>query len=419
MSNSLLYCANFESAHTFCSRGIKAFPENKELGEILEQIETSARFLLKDPDATLEDFTDRGRVRREIYPWNDHEPDRHSNGNMDLLNNMLKQSAPKLEVLEVELPSLRSDGFKSTRKQLGLFAKEDLAPGEVILDEKSLLTATGRLNDVFCDACSAKLSLKTADAQSCEECYEVVFCSSDCATRAQEEYHPAVCSAGVDSIARDAPPTEAATALYTLLLLRTLAMAITQSEHPLDLPAVKHIWGDFNPVHNNADEEAPKTLPFNFKYNILLPLNFLEIALDNADPVTNIFTSSISQIWIFNTLLAKFRGTASAKQDLSGRPEVAAVHPMWCLANHSCDPNSRWEWEGSMKFWVREKRVAWSGKGVVNQPGIKKGDELISHYCDLDFDVKARREWAEGALGGNCICPRCLWEADGIESVVQ
>jgi hypothetical protein len=39
-------------------------------------------------------------------------------------------------------------------KQLGVFAKEDILPGEEILKEKSLLTAVSRLHESYCDACS-------------------------------------------------------------------------------------------------------------------------------------------------------------------------------------------------------------------------------------------------------------------------
>jgi hypothetical protein len=88
---------------------------------------------------------------------------------------------------------------------------------------------------------------------------------------------------------------------------------------------------------------------------------------------------------------------------------------MWCLANHSCDPNVRWEWGGSIKFWSKENRTPWTGRDgekiVKSQAGIKKGEEVLNHYCDVDLPVKDRREWASGALGGDCMCDRCVWEA--------
>jgi hypothetical protein len=147
-------------------------------------------------------------------------------------------------------------------------------------------------------------------------------------------------------------------------------------------------------------------LPFSFKDNILSPLNILE-KMD-----VNIFEQSHRyDTWIFNTLYAKFRGTASARQGRDGKPEVSAVHPMWCLGNHSCDPNVAWAWQGSIRFWAREQLVEWKGRNPDVKPGLRKGEELMGHYCDVNLPVKERREWAVGALGGDCMCPRCIWEA--------
>lgn len=151
--------------------------------------------------------------------------------------------------------------------------------------------------------------------------------------------------------------------------------------------------------------------------------------------------------WVLNTLYAKFRATASARLSTrDGRPEVCAVHPMWGLANHSCAPNVRWEWGGEIRFWARKggEVVRWGnggGAGGIDcidwregadgrdgadggcgkkkddeankrwQGGIKKGEEILNHYCDPGLDVKQRREWAAGALGGMCTCERCVWEA--------
>jgi hypothetical protein len=313
-----------------------------------------------------------------------------------------------------------------TIKQLGVFAKEDLHPDDEILYETSLLTATSRLNESFCDACSKKLpSLDLLSKEKdllCPECQETVFCSQRCVELAQSSYHPALCDADVSSISRNAPAAVAADALYSLLLLRALAMAIHQDVHPLDLPEVKYIWGDYHNVHiNTRNEHAadgflgfPRTLPFSFHFNVLLPIHMLE-KMD-----INIFTTShLYAPWVTNTLCAKFRGTASAQQGLDGRPEVSAVHPLWCLANHSCDPNVAWEWKGSMKYWVRAKRVKWLGKDKSADAGIKKGEEIMNHYCDIDLPVKERREWAVGPLGGDCRCDRCIWEAKQSEDRLE
>lgn len=384
---------------------------------------------LKDLPSPSE-WPDQGLVRREKYPWNFHEPDRFSE--LEEINAMMSKVAPKFEIRAVELPTLTkglavSNSTDEANKQLGVFAKEDLGHGEYVLNETSLLTANNKLQDALCDACSADLpSIGSAGFQStvsCSDC-EVVFCSQECHDNAQSVYHPALCDKDVEAIARDVPAAEAADSLYSLLLLRALAMAHTQDLHPLDLPEIKYIWADFHNTALNAHWRPlsqskspfcnlPQTLPFSFEHNIRLPFHMLE-KMD-----IDIFANPQYDVWVFNTLYAKFRGTASARlSGLGGRairgPEVSAVHPMWCMANHSCDPNVSWEWGGSIKFWVREQRPNWMREGESkgrSSPGIREGEEVLNHYCDIDLKVGDRREWARGALGGDCRCQRCSWES--------
>lgn len=398
-------------------------------------------------------WPDSGMVRREVYPWNSFEEDRLTE--LSTLNDMMSDVAPKLEVKAVELPAFPrgypypKDEVVTHVTQLGVFAKEDIAPGEVVLEEKTLLTANNKLLDALCDACSADLpDLDTEGADSttaCPDC-EVVFCSQTCYEEAMESYHPALCGWDVEAIAKDVPPSEAADSLYSLLLLRTLAMAQTQDCHPLELNEVKYIWGDFHglpfekhyrpfnmnmtAIPPNSHGGFPRTLPFSFEHNVRLPFHMLEKM--NID----IYANPQYDVWVLNTLYAKFRGTASARlSGLGGRairgPEVSAVHPMWCLANHSCDPNVSWEWGGSISFTVMDQRIEWNAKDkgeaaeveadstwstkktrpvVRSQPGIKKGEEVLNHYCDIELPVKERREWAKGALGGECMCERCVHE---------
>jgi hypothetical protein len=35
----------------------------------------------------------------------------------------------------------------------------------------------------------------------------------------------------------------------------------------------------------------------------------------------------------------------------------------------------------------------------------------LNHYTDIDLPVQGRREWAQGSLGGFCMCDRCKREA--------
>ncbi|WEW58767.1 hypothetical protein PRK78_004235 [Emydomyces testavorans] len=455
---SLVHCGCMRDAYDFCAQGLKLAQgaEEDARNEVLGKL----MYVIKRSSADLECWTYQGNgfdpaglqaqgfARRVLYPWNTHEPDRNSPKVMELLNKRLEQVAPKCEVRAVKLPALHAleTGAKSesdsNRKeeisiQLGLFAKEDIAPGEVILRESSMLTATNRLHDDLCDACNNSLpQLDAAEPPfACANCEDTIFCSEKCYEIAYATYHRAICGAeGLESIAKDIhDPKDKADCLYLLLLARALAMAETQHIHPLDLPEVKYIWGDFHrteddpstpsfpiPAQHLTDIPAPPpsaTLPFSFQLNILQPMRIVEeMGLDPFDSLQTYDT------WIFNTLYAKFRGTASGRLSTwDGGPELCAVHPLWCLANHSCDPNVRWEWGGEINFVARngDERVQWGGEAERERRrkdrrggvAIKKDEEILNHYCDLKMGVKARREWAMGALGGPCQCPRCVWEA--------
>ncbi|KAI5465755.1 hypothetical protein BGZ63DRAFT_400201 [Mariannaea sp. PMI_226] len=420
LSMSLLCCGCLQSAADFCVRGLQLCPKNNDLINTKGKITAAACRRLGRDDVEIETagLPDRGLVRREVYPWNDHEPDRFSPESLADLNSHLKEMAPKCAVEVATLPILvegasTTDDQASiaTCKQLGVFAQEDIEPGEAVLKEYSLLTANNRLKDALCDACSCDLPPlgSEIEAVSCPECYDTVFCSQFCFDQAQERYHPAICEKDVDAIAKDPDAFEADDTLYLLLLSRVLAIAAHEEVHPLDVREVKYIWGDFVPAKPDAIRATPEvgppsdwTLPFSFKYNLETPLHILE-KMD----VDMYATLAEYDLWVLNTLYSKFRGTASARKSLrDGRPDVAAVHPYWCLANHDCDPNVTWEWGGRMVLEARRERVVGKRPG-----GIKRGEEILNHYCDVNLAVQDRREWAAGSLGGWCMCKRCRDEA--------
>jgi hypothetical protein len=420
LSLGLLLCGSLQSAASFCQRGLQLSPSNQELLDTKSNIVTVARRRLRRDDIDIDypNLPDQGLVRREVYPWNDHEPDRFAPESLAELNEHLSDMAPKCAVEVATLPVLlegasSTDDYEiiPTCKQLGVFAKEDIAPGEAVLKEYSLLTANNRLKDSICDACSSELPPLGSENEpvSCPECYDTVFCTQYCFDQAMERYHPAVCEKDVDAIAKDADAFEADQTLYLLLLSRVLAIAAHEEVNPLDVREVKYIWGDFVPTRTNDINVSPNagpppewTLPFSFKYNIETPLHVLEKM--DIDIYENL---GEYDLWVLNTLYAKFRGTASARKNpRDGRPDVAAVHPYWCLANHDCDPNVTWEWGGRMVLEARKERVVGGRPG-----GIKKGEEILNHYCDVSLPVQQRREWARGSLGGWCMCKRCRDEA--------
>ncbi|KAA8643565.1 hypothetical protein EYZ11_003198 [Aspergillus tanneri] len=452
---SLVSCGCFRDAYEFCVRGQALLGDNgssdwgkalQQQMDIIKKIYISRRPGSETSDKVQVDpgaLNAQGRARRVLYPWNEHEPDRKAPETLRLLNEQLKGVAPKCEVRAVALPLLHGTAESSSpysnnpdevSVQLGLFAKEDIAPGEILLHETTLLTATNRLHDDLCDACNAPLpdlASENPPVACCGCSDDIIFCSQTCHDQAQRIYHGAVCGlmGSLGSIGKDIPdPKDKADYLYLLLVGRAIAMAATQDVHPLDLPEIKYIWGDFHDLdlsspHGSGENDDSASLPFSFHLNILQPMRILEEM--ELDPYTVL---PLYDTWVLNTLYAKFRGTASGRlSKWDGGPELCAVHPLWCLANHSCDPNVRWEWGGEITFRARSasERPIWKRKtktssGTAIQEtkttsgrceGIKADEEIWNHYCDIGLDVKERREWAKGALGGLCRCERCAWEA--------
>lgn len=428
---SLLLCGCLKSAYEHAQRGLAASPSNQHLLNTKAHILTMARQKNNGQHVEVEDLPEWGVVRREVYPWNTYEPDRYSDQTLAFLNKELAQVAPKCTVQLSQLPELLSEASNTdnyaiipTCKQLGLFAKQDIAPGETLLNEYSLLTASNRHKGMTCDACGIHLPPLSAEGGpvSCSECCDTVFCDQFCHDQAQQFYHPAVCDMDVDSVAKDneifqtAGPEifQAKNALYLSLLARMLAMSVHQDIHPLEMKEIKYLWGDFLSIRDNAvsvlpnAEEPPRwTLPFSFKYNIQTPLHILEkMDVDIFETLAN------HDLWILNTCYAKFRGVASAGMNIrDGRTDMVAVHPFWCLANHDCNPNVTWEWGGRMALRCRERTV------VDNKPGgIKAGEEILNHYNDVTQSVEKRRKLAKDTLGGWCMCKRCRDESAESES---
>lgn len=413
---SLLDCRCYKSAYRFAKQwerlDRKADILESTSSDVLKRYKRATVHLDDNPVLDSNDLPDNTLVRRELYPWNKQEPERISDGFVSSLNEQLHRTAALCEVRVTKYPTLH--GGTGTITQLGVFATRDIDPGEVVLDERSLLAADNSLDDTLCDACSAELPSPSDDAPSfsCLECDDIIFCSQVCLDAAMETYHPAVCGKDVNSICRQADPKEISDTLYFLLLARAIAMAETQDTHPLELKEISSLWGDFAAIPRD-DSDAKLSLPFSFTYNILYPIHILtKMDLD-------IYATTYRyDFWIINTLYAKFRGCASGRPNRStGKLEGCAVHPLWSLTNHSCAPNVIWDWTDSFRLVSRgsEEVVRW-GPGKSDEDrwhgGIKSGEEILNYYCDVHLDVKQRREWAAGTLGGDCMCERCLWESE-------
>jgi hypothetical protein len=108
----LIQCGSLRSAAGFLKRASRTCPDKIVLASYRDTLESklSSHFNLKANELDsihIEDYPDKGSVRRELYPWNHHEPDRFSSEAIQTLNDEMTQVAPKLEVRVSELPVLK------------------------------------------------------------------------------------------------------------------------------------------------------------------------------------------------------------------------------------------------------------------------------------------------------------------------
>lgn len=107
----LIQCGCLRSAFYYNSRAVKAFPGMASFQGYQEALLSKLRSHFGSKGGSFDsidkqDYPDKGRVRRELYPWNEYEPDRFAPDVLSFLNGEMASIAPKLEVKVADLPLL-------------------------------------------------------------------------------------------------------------------------------------------------------------------------------------------------------------------------------------------------------------------------------------------------------------------------
>ncbi|KAF8473393.1 hypothetical protein BDZ91DRAFT_400401 [Kalaharituber pfeilii] len=316
----------------------------------------------------------------------------------------------------------------------------------------------------------------------CEENYILTAFCVECKQKAMDLYHPAVCGQDWEWLHREAVKgagedfDESAdleqiyddSAVYGLLLQKAWAMAIVQGIHPLEIPEVVYLYGAGNRrtryLHldsrvqdwsgerganeGEGGDQEEDFVPFDFHQNVVVPHLILEglgidivpyppirqgptdLDYEDCSSVIQPLRDPVLALTHFDTgtstltLLNKFKGVASLTRhvDNSVYPAVEtlipAIHPLYSLSNHSCDPNVHWtvNLKGNMcfralsaahKFWYKGKK--WEGNDTWHG-GIREGEQIRNCYVDPGLGVVERRNRIWGIMGGACVCDRCVGE---------
>lgn len=111
----LIDCGCLKSAFEYNTRAKKAFPEDTLFKSYTKTVTGRLQSHFGDEYnlVDISEYPDRGMVRRELYPWNEYEPDRFSSECLQFLNDEMAKVAPKLEVKIATLPILSPGGSNS------------------------------------------------------------------------------------------------------------------------------------------------------------------------------------------------------------------------------------------------------------------------------------------------------------------
>lgn len=101
--------------------------------------------------------------------------------------------------------------------------------------------------------------------------------------------------------------------------------------------------------------------------------------------------------------LPKPEGQSAAQEAEAGGHEsrrLTAIFPALSLVNHSCTPNSRFQF----KFVPASRAVE---AQVIAEAPIAPGDEITFAYCDIAVTQPERRARLQDTFGFVCTCARC------------
>jgi hypothetical protein len=107
----LIDCGCLRSASDYNTRALRAFPNMPSFEAYQERLKLKLREYFENigedfNNVDVLDYPDKGLVRRELYPWNEYEPDRFSSESIEFLNEEMTKVAHQLEVKVANLPLL-------------------------------------------------------------------------------------------------------------------------------------------------------------------------------------------------------------------------------------------------------------------------------------------------------------------------
>lgn len=142
----------------------------------------------------------------------------------------------------------------------------------------------------------------------------------------------------------------------------------------------------------NADYHKELHSIFKLHDNVITPVRILQtLGVD-------VFVDPRFDSWAIQTLILRLQNNLAEFK--WGGSIYSAIHPLFCMFNHDCDPSAIWRTpHPSSPVFVFANR------------DIKEGEEItVSYIAYLPSREEDRREMLRAQIGTMCRCARCIRE---------
>lgn len=288
------------------------------------------------------------------------------------------------------------DVFSGPSDVLGVFASSDIAVGDCLFIDTTVIGATNTLltpDEVICGTCCGTILPDRNETMSAE-CCSAVYCSKQCQTRASVSYHKVLCGKDFCWLFEAAKTANHVNhpGLDGLVWLCVLSLCVQSNCHPLEHPLLARLTPQY---HSKTVDR------WSYEWNVDMPIRILrQLGID-------IWADHRFDTWVLQTVWARLINNRNV-QTHNGRP-VYGVNPHFSFFNHSCEPNATWKAS-------TETSTGGTTVEITATRPIKKDEQIFISYCDdgangQELTKHQRQELLMPWLGKECSCSRCQRES--------
>ncbi|CAG8605094.1 5594_t:CDS:10 [Ambispora leptoticha] len=385
--------AGYKSAAICFYKALKVYPSPLELIMIYQKTIPEAVFNLVYTMMSLE-IKKKQEEYWEIFPS--------------------KEMNVKIQPVEIANNS-KTSGEKEKLIRRGIFATKDFKPGDVIYEEKPLVSALdpNLEGGDFCGYCLREIKEKTIEDE--EDLFQPVYCSEKCRNTAAVEYSTILfkksTTSHTDKESRLVDLIKGDNVKYPLMIARFFARMVYEETEKV-AHKIEDDYSTFDHIEKLRYLELPAT------QRELREIEILKSLLASKVPGIEEFISEERYMMLKGKLLYNSYGINTAKEynksineskeeimRSSSNSQItgAGFYHVTSYFAHSCDPNTQ-------ITFPSENHVL----SVVATKPIKAGDELKLSYIKIgDRSTQSRREELSKKWKFLCLCPKCAEDDPG------